>query len=86
MVITLRVICPQNQGFYFFFIFLRVGILALENLDTQLLLKSTMIGHGVKNKTKVSDSWYDLVVKGQGHLYLELVHGLKREYLCHLLT
>ena len=29
---------------------------------------------------------YDLVVKGQGHLYLELVHGLKREYLFHFLT
>ena len=39
MVITLRVICPQNQGFYFFFIFFRVGIHALEILDTQLLLK-----------------------------------------------
>ena len=39
MVITLRVICPQNQGFIFFFIFFREGIHALEILDTQLLLK-----------------------------------------------
>ena len=47
MVITSRVICPQNQGFFFFFFFLRVGIHALEILDTSLLLGYTMIGHGV---------------------------------------
>ena len=46
MVITLRVICPQNQCF-FFLIFFREGIHALEILDTQLLLNQTMIGHGV---------------------------------------
>ena len=50
----LRVICPQNQGIFFFLIF-RVGIHALEILDTPLLLNYTMIGHGVLNKTKVSD-------------------------------
>ena len=47
MVITYKVICPQNQRFLFFFHFLRVGIHALEILDTSLLLGYTMIGHGV---------------------------------------
>ena len=46
MVITLRVICPQNQGFLFFSFF-RVAIHALEILDTPLLLNYTMIGYGV---------------------------------------
>ena len=46
MVIILRVICPQNQGFLFFSFF-RVGIHALEILDTSLLLGYTMIGHSV---------------------------------------
>ena len=45
MVITLRVICPQNHGF--FSPFFRVGIHALEILDALLLLNYTMIGHGV---------------------------------------
>ena len=54
MVITLRVICPQDQGFLFFKTF-RVGIHALEILDTPLLLSYTMVNHGVKNKTKVFD-------------------------------
>ena len=47
MVITLRVICPQNQGFLIFFHFFRVAIHALEILDTPLLLNYTMIGYGV---------------------------------------
>ena len=37
---------------------------------------STTIAYDVQIKTKVSDSWYDLVVKGQGHTHLELVYGL----------
>ena len=48
MVITYGVICPQNQHFFFYFFhFLRVGIHALEILDTSLLLGYTLIGHGV---------------------------------------
>ena len=46
-VITLRVISRQNQGFLFFFSFFRVGIHALEILDTPLLPNYTMIDHGV---------------------------------------
>ena len=45
MVITLRVICPQKQGFLFFHFL--VAIHALEILDTPLLLNYTIIGHGV---------------------------------------
>ena len=41
-----------------------------------VFLFSTIIASDVQIKTKVSDSWYDLVVKGQGHTYLELVYGL----------
>ena len=67
MVITLRVIFPQNQGFFYFLKFFRIAIHALEILDTPFLLNYTIIGHGVKNKIKVSDSWYDLVVNGQCH-------------------
>ena len=37
---------PAKPGI-FFLIFFRVGIHALEILDTQLLLILTMIGHGV---------------------------------------
>ena len=47
---------------------------------------SKTIVYDVKIKTKVSDSWYDLLVKRQGHTYLELVYGSKREYLFHFLT
>ena len=48
---------PTKPGIlFFFFIFLRVGIHALEILDTSLLLAYTLIGHGVQNKTKASDS------------------------------
>ena len=42
--------------FIYFFIVLRVGILALEILDTSLLLGYTLIGHGVYNNTKASDN------------------------------
>ena len=38
---------PAKQAIFIFFIFLRVGIHALEILDTSLLLGYTMIGHGV---------------------------------------
>ena len=47
MVITLRVICPQNQGFFWFFQKFWLGIHALEILDTALLLGYTMIAHSV---------------------------------------
>ena len=40
-----------------------------------VFLFSTTIASDVQIKTKVSDSWYNLVVKGQGHTYLELVYG-----------
>ena len=66
MVITLRVICPQNQDFFQFF---SVGINALEILNIPLLLSYTIIVLGVYNKTKVSDCQYDRVVKCQGHTY-----------------
>ena len=46
MAIILRVICPQNQGFFFFQNF-RVGLHALEILDTSLILGYTMIAHSV---------------------------------------
>ena len=46
MAIILRVICPQNQGFLIFFNF-RVGLHALEILDTPLILGYTMIAHSV---------------------------------------
>ena len=65
MVIILRVICPQNQAF--FFQNFRVGLHALEILDTAMLLGYTMIAHSVQNKTKVLHRCYDLKVKGQGH-------------------
>ena len=47
MAIILRVICPQNQRFFYFFQNLRVGILALEILDTSLILGYTIIAHSV---------------------------------------
>ena len=48
MMIILRVICPQNQDFFFdFFSNFRVGLHALEILDTALLLGFTMIAHSV---------------------------------------
>ena len=47
MAIILRVIYPQNQGFFYFFQNVRVGLHALEILDTSLLLGYTMIAHGV---------------------------------------
>ena len=39
---------------FFFFNLFRVGLHALEILDTSLLLGYTMIAHSVKNETKVS--------------------------------
>ena len=47
MAIILRVVCPQNQGFFYFFQNLRVGLHALEILDTSLILGYTMIAHSV---------------------------------------
>ena len=48
MIMSFRVICPHNRGFFFiFFQFFKVGIHALDILDTQLLLSYRMIGHGV---------------------------------------
>ena len=47
MVIILRVICPQNQGFIYFFQNFRVVLHALEILDTSLILGYTMIAHSV---------------------------------------
>ena len=50
MAIILRVVCPQNQGFFYFYFFfqnLRVGLDALEILDTSLILGYTMIAHSV---------------------------------------
>ena len=47
MTIILRVICPQNQGFFYFFQNFRVGFHALEILDTPLFLGYTMIAHSV---------------------------------------
>ena len=41
MAIILRVICPQNQGFFYFFQNIRVGLHALE------ILGYTMIAHSV---------------------------------------
>ena len=38
---------PAKPAIFIFFHFLRVGIQALEILDTSLLLGYTMIGHGV---------------------------------------
>ena len=46
MAIILSVICPQNQGSFFFQNF-RVVLHALEILDTSLLLGYTMIAHSV---------------------------------------
>ena len=46
MVTILRVICLQNQGFYFFQNF-RVGLHALEILDTSLILGYKMIAQSV---------------------------------------
>ena len=52
MVIILRVICPQNQGFFFQnFI---VGLNALEILDRALFLGYTFFAHYVYNETKIS--------------------------------
>ena len=45
-----------------------------------------MIDHSVENERKVSDRQYDLVVKGQGHTYLNLVYDSKRERLFNCLT
>ena len=36
-----------KPAIFYFFIFLRVGIHALEILDTSLLLDYTLFGHGV---------------------------------------
>ena len=48
MAIIQRVICPQNQGFfYFFFQNFRVGLHALEISDTSLILGYRMIAHSV---------------------------------------
>ena len=47
MAIILRVVCPQNQGFFYFCQNLRVGLHALEILDTSLILGYTMIAHSV---------------------------------------
>ena len=47
MVIILKVICPQNQGFFLFSQNFRVGLHALEILDTALFLGYTMIAHSV---------------------------------------
>ena len=47
MAIILRVVCPQNQGLFYFFQNLRVGLHALEILDTSLILGYTMIAHSV---------------------------------------
>ena len=47
MEIILRVICPQNQGFFYFFQNFRVGLHALRILDTSLILGNTMIAHSV---------------------------------------
>ena len=38
---------------------------------------STKIAYDVSTKTKISDSWYDLVVKGQGQTYLKAVKLLE---------
>ena len=38
---------PAKPAIFIFFHFLRVGLHALEILDTSLLLGYTMIGHGV---------------------------------------
>ena len=45
MVITLRVICPQNQGFFLFFQNFRMDLHAVEILATALHLGNTMIAH-----------------------------------------
>ena len=46
-----------------------------------MFLFSTTIAYDVRIQTKVSDSWYDLVVNDQGDTYFELVYGSKREFL-----
>ena len=47
MVIILRVICAQNQDFFLFYQNFRVGLHALDILDTALLLGYTMVAHSV---------------------------------------
>ena len=47
MAIILRVICPQNQGFFYVFQNIKSGLHALEILDTSLILGYTMIAHRV---------------------------------------
>ena len=47
MAIILRVICPQIQGFFYFFHNFKVGLHAFEILDTSLILGYTMIAHSV---------------------------------------
>ena len=47
MAIILRVICPQNLGFFCFCQNFRVGLQVLESLDTSLILCYTMIAHSV---------------------------------------
>ena len=47
MAIILRVICPQKRGILLFFQNFRVGLHALEILDTSLIVGYTMIAHSV---------------------------------------
>ena len=47
MAIILIVICRQNQGFFYYFQNFRVGLHALEILNTPLILGYTMIAHSV---------------------------------------
>ena len=44
------------------------------------ILSSIIIAYNVLIKIKVSDSWYDLVVKGQGNTYLKPVNCSKCKY------
>ena len=47
MAFVLRVIGPQNQGFFYFFQNFRVGLHALEIVDTSLIRGYTMIAQSV---------------------------------------
>ena len=47
MAIFLRVTCQQKQGFFYLFQNFRVGLHALEILDTSSILGYTMIAHSV---------------------------------------
>ena len=44
-----------------------------------MFIFSTTITYDVSTKTKISDSWYDLVVKGQVQTYLKPVKLLETQ-------